>query len=150
MLKLSAFRIEDEGFVKAGNSNLFSIFRKIQTADGGSASVDRRLCQRVARANGFGIVDGTCVDPSPNDIDFYFTKRLAFFWHHSLPIDGNDFLNQMTFSGLARQNCYRTRFATSEHDLKICHHVATKFFCILMAAKAVGSENRKHIFGEAW
>ena len=71
-LKLPICDAKNKSLMKTSHGDLFAIFRKIDGCDGRGLNVDWRFSRRESRPHRLSIVNGTGIDPTPNDVDFGF------------------------------------------------------------------------------
>ena len=137
-------------FVKAGHGEQLAVRREIERRDHRAARIDGRMIgvesrPRAARA----VVFGALGDPAADEIDIAGGQRRAALRHLGLAVVRRDQLQQMALLRLAGNNRRRSAFAAAKKTLPGGHLVVALGFGRLMAAIAIGLQQRLDLFAIA-
>ena len=142
-----AVGVVEQHLVKTGDGEQFSVGGEIERGDGGRPLVDGRVGGVDVLDGVFrGVVDGALGDPLGDEGDFGLGERWLALRHVGLALEQGDGGDQRALGGQVRDDGFFTAVAAGEEAGEIGHHVAALIFGGLVAALAVGLENRTDLF----
>ena len=133
-------------FVEAGDGQQLAVGRPIERRDDGRAAVNGRMVG-IDRRRGIGrrIVFRAFFDPAADEGDLARGERRLAFRHRGFALVGRDLLEEIAVVRLAGDDGRRAAFASGEQAFEGGHIQLAAGFGWLMAALAVGLQDREDI-----